>query len=242
MDEVLRALQRQYELGAINVVQWMRALQRANLPYHQLLIETWEKLLAFNSRHVIPPLRTHLFTGQATNADDHSQYLYAALELLEAFPIRCTCRQCSWVSHNGFCTCCLTGVCSPHRDGISGPNKVTMTTFGPACRSCASSCQTTLPDRLWEHPGKLALEVEISRPAALVRTVCNGYHYQALTLGEEERIPIDECQGTIREQIFFMMRHAACRIDADPPEERDDDLETWRDMLSELGPWELPPY
>jgi len=236
MDEALRALERQYERGAISVIQWMKGLQRASLPYHQLLIETWERLLAPND----------VSNGRGVSVE-HSQNLYAALELLEAFPIRCTCRQCSWVSHNGFCTCCFTGVCSPHRDGISGPGKVTMTTFGTSCRACnPGECEANLPDRRWLYPGKLALELETSsdpfRPEhLLIWTYCKGYHYEPPG-GDEERTPNDECRGSVRQQILFMMRHAACRIDAGPPEERDDDLENWRDMLSELGPGELPSY
>lgn len=243
MDEYLRALQRQYERGDISVIPWMKALQRAGLPYHQLLIETWERLLVPND-----------VVSGITSAED-SQYIYAALELLGAFPIQCTCRQCSWVSHNGFCTCCFTGVCSPHRNGISGPDKVVMTTMGPACRTCnipngegvlPGKCQTNLPDRLWAQPGKLALEIEtrsgLNRPGSpLVWTICKGYHYE-VPGGDEERTPNDECRGTVRQQILFMMRHADCRIDAGPPEERDEELENWRDMLSELGPGEFPPY
>lgn len=154
------------------------------------------------------------------------------------------------MSHNGFCTCCLTGVCLPHRDGISSPDKVVMTTFGAACHTCnvegQGACQASLPDKLWLHPGKLALEIETRStsardPEAFVLTICKGYHYEAPG-GDEERTSNDECRGTIRQQILFMMRHAACRIDVGPPEERDDDLENWRDMLSELGQGEFPPH
>lgn len=234
MDESFRILQRQYEQGEISVIQWIRVLQRAGLPAHQMLIETWERLLANSSNNY-----------EAVASTEESQYLYAALELLEAFPLQCTCEQCFSVSHNGFCTCCLTGICTPHRDGLSGPEKV-MTTFGPACRTCAQSCQLNLPDKNWLHPGKLALEIIKTRMTGSGRqpvwTNCRGYHYERPDLGDEERTPIDECSGTIRQQILFMMRHAACRIDAGPPEERDEDLENWRDMLSELGPGEFPPY
>jgi len=245
MDESLRALQRQYELGEINVIQWMNALQRAGFPYQHLLIETWERLLS------TPQDSFFLVPNYAGTSIEYAPYLYAALELLKAYPLQCSCQQCLWVTHNGFCTCCLTGICSPPRSGFSNPEQVVMTTN--ACPSCQNGCTLVLPDKYWVHPGKLSLEVEIiserirHRPDDLwgnrtsVLTRCRYLHYERISEGDDFKTPTNECRGTIRQQLLFMMRHAFCRIDV-RPEERDEDLETWRDILSELGPGELPPY